>query len=75
MWLKDKSDILSYNGDLNSGDYIILQNNKYKVKMIYDNQVMRSDDLPANKTEISQISANQNTRSIRLDISFFDIYT
>lgn len=67
-WLKDKSDILSFDGDLNSNDYIVLEYKNYKVKVIYDKLVIRSKELTIKESEESQISAKQYLRNTKPDI-------
>lgn len=65
-WLKNENDILSFNGDLKSGDYILLEYLNYKVKVIYDKILSRSPDLIG--SEKSQVSAPQDIKNTRPDI-------
>lgn len=67
-WLKEKNNILSFNGDLKSEDYIVLEYKNYKVKIIYDKIIQRSKDLTSEGNTESQISAKQKLKNIRPDI-------
>lgn len=67
-WLKEKSNIVSFNGDLKSEDYIVLEYKNYKAKIVYDKIIERSKILTSNKSTKSQISAKQNLKNIRPDI-------
>lgn len=65
-WLKNQQDILSFNGDLNSSDFIILELGEYKAKIIYDKLLARSTELK--KCPESQISAPPDIINTRPDI-------
>ena len=67
-WLKEKNNILSFNGDLKSEDYIVLKYKNYKIKIVYDKIIQRSKDLTSERNAESQISAKQNLKNIRPDI-------
>lgn len=67
-WIKEKSTILYFNGDLKSEDYIVLEYKNYKIKIVYDKIIQRSKDLTSQRNTESQISAKQNLKNIRPDI-------
>lgn len=70
-WLRNQQDILSFNGDLDSNDYIILEFGEYKAKVIYDKLLRRSSEI-IGCTE-SQVSAPRHISNIRPDI-LIEIY-
>lgn len=67
-WLRNANKFLSFNSDLNRGDYIILEHLDYKVKITYDSIIKKSRELSSSKSPISQISSKQYQRNIRPDI-------
>ncbi|WP_161633595.1 DUF2357 domain-containing protein [Fervidicella metallireducens] len=64
-WLKNIDDIMAYNGDLVSGEKIILKKDKFTIELIYDNELNKIKDVK--NTRISQV-VSVNSKSRRPDI-------
>lgn len=69
-WIKSMDSLSTFNGDLESGEKIILTKNEYTVELTYDYIVQRASNVKG--TGISQIvSSNSNKRKPDILISLF----
>lgn len=67
-WLKEQQNKTYFEGNLNSSDYIIMELNEYKAKVIYDKKLRRTSELRSIGIEESQVSAQNDKTNIRPDI-------
>lgn len=69
-WLKSVSDILAFNGELSSGDKIILTNNNFRIEIFYDKMVRRTSEL-RRTSESGIVSSNSDRRKPDILISLY----
>ena len=69
-WLKSTSDILTFNGELSSGDKIILINNNYRIEISYDKLLRRTSEL-SRTSESGIVASNSDRRKPDILISLY----
>lgn len=69
-WIKSASDILTFNGELSSGDKISLVNNDYRVEISYDKLLRRTSELRGT-SESGIVASNSDRRKPDILISLY----